>query len=163
MGTGGFSPGSRSDRDMKLATQFYLQPMSRMVELYLHYPIHLHGIVLNKLSIGTPLPFKSPRLHYCLCAWAPRHDDVWGSWAKAPRIRHIGTRERWAICFTFRWIYLWGKIPRRPLLGGWMRSTVGLGAVEKKNNYDLSMDLTQVFQPVTNLLLSLSKVRISWD
>jgi hypothetical protein len=30
---------------------------SRMVELYLYSPIHHHGVVPNKLSTGTTLPF----------------------------------------------------------------------------------------------------------
>jgi hypothetical protein len=29
-----------------------------MLELYLHYPIRLHGVVLNYLSIWTTLPYK---------------------------------------------------------------------------------------------------------
>jgi hypothetical protein len=38
-------------------------PNSRTVELYLHSPIRLHGIVLNELSTGKTLPFC---LHYLL-------------------------------------------------------------------------------------------------
>jgi hypothetical protein len=32
---------------MKLTTHLHLVPRSRMVELYLHSPICLHGVVLN--------------------------------------------------------------------------------------------------------------------
>jgi hypothetical protein len=36
------------------------------VNLYIHSPIHLHGVVLNSLSTGTTLPFMSPELfHKC--------------------------------------------------------------------------------------------------
>jgi hypothetical protein len=44
-----------------------LVPMSRMLELYLHSAIHIHGIVLNYLSTGItlPLPFNA-LLHLCL-------------------------------------------------------------------------------------------------
>jgi hypothetical protein len=35
------------DRSVKLTNHVYLVPRSRMVELYLHYPIRLHGTVLN--------------------------------------------------------------------------------------------------------------------
>jgi hypothetical protein len=32
-------------------------PRPRMVDLYLHFPISLHGLVLNELSKGTNLYF----------------------------------------------------------------------------------------------------------
>jgi hypothetical protein len=31
-------------------------PGSRMMELYLHSPMHLHDVLLNSLSTGTTLP-----------------------------------------------------------------------------------------------------------
>jgi hypothetical protein len=34
-------------RDVKLTTSLHLVPRSRMVELYLHSPMCLHGVVLN--------------------------------------------------------------------------------------------------------------------
>jgi hypothetical protein len=37
-------------------------PRSKMVELYLHSTIHLHGGVLKCLSAGTTLPFFNPLL-----------------------------------------------------------------------------------------------------
>jgi hypothetical protein len=50
-----------SSQGVKVTTHFHLVPRSKMVELYLHSPIHLHGVVLNQLSTGTtlalPLPF----------------------------------------------------------------------------------------------------------
>jgi hypothetical protein len=42
---------------MKLTTHLHLAPRSRMVELYLHSPIHLHGMMLHHLSMGIILPF----------------------------------------------------------------------------------------------------------
>jgi hypothetical protein len=41
---------------MKLITHLHLVPWSRIVKLYLHFPMHLHGMVLNWLSTGTTLP-----------------------------------------------------------------------------------------------------------
>jgi hypothetical protein len=40
-------PGGKSGRGSKLTTHLLLVPRSRMVELYLHSLIRLHGIVLN--------------------------------------------------------------------------------------------------------------------
>jgi hypothetical protein len=37
-----------SVRDAKLTTHLLLVPRSRMVELYLHSPIRLHGLVFNQ-------------------------------------------------------------------------------------------------------------------
>jgi hypothetical protein len=47
MGIGGDFPRGYSGQDPKLTTHFHLVPRSRMVELYLHSPICLHGIVLK--------------------------------------------------------------------------------------------------------------------
>lgn len=44
---------------MKLAIHFHPVPKSRMVEIYLHSPIRLHGVVLNEISIWTTLLFKA--------------------------------------------------------------------------------------------------------
>jgi hypothetical protein len=38
---------------VKLTTYLHLVRRSEMVELYLHYHIRLHRVMLNKLSIGT--------------------------------------------------------------------------------------------------------------
>jgi hypothetical protein len=43
---GALSPGVKPQR-VKLATHLHLMPRSRKVNLYLHSPIYLHGIVLN--------------------------------------------------------------------------------------------------------------------
>jgi hypothetical protein len=37
----------------------HLVPRSRKMELYLHSPMCLHGIVLNSLSTGATLPFPN--------------------------------------------------------------------------------------------------------
>jgi hypothetical protein len=50
------SPGV-SGRGVKLTTHLHIVLKSRMVELNLHFPIRLHGVVLNYLSTGTTLPF----------------------------------------------------------------------------------------------------------
>jgi hypothetical protein len=39
-------------RFVALNTHFHLLPRSRMVQLYFHSPIHLHGVVLNNLARG---------------------------------------------------------------------------------------------------------------
>jgi hypothetical protein len=36
-----------SDRDVKLTTRLHLMPRSRILELYFHSSIPLHGVVLN--------------------------------------------------------------------------------------------------------------------
>jgi hypothetical protein len=41
---------------VKLSTHLHLVLRSRMVQLYLHSPIHLHSIVLNELGTGI-LPY----------------------------------------------------------------------------------------------------------
>jgi hypothetical protein len=43
-------------RPLREADHVHLVPRLRMVELYLHFPIRLHGAVLNKLSPGITLP-----------------------------------------------------------------------------------------------------------
>jgi hypothetical protein len=42
---------------MKLTTHLHLVSKLKILEVYLHSPIRLHGLVLNKLSAGTMLPF----------------------------------------------------------------------------------------------------------
>jgi hypothetical protein len=51
-----FSRG-QSGMDMKLTTHLHLVPTLRTVELYLHSPIHLHGMKLYFLTTGKTLPF----------------------------------------------------------------------------------------------------------
>jgi hypothetical protein len=47
MGTGVFFPERKSGLGFKLTTYLHLVPRSRMVELYFHFPIRLHGMMLN--------------------------------------------------------------------------------------------------------------------
>jgi hypothetical protein len=47
MGTGADFPRGKAEMGMKLTIHIHLVPRSRMVELYLHSPIRLDGIVLN--------------------------------------------------------------------------------------------------------------------
>jgi hypothetical protein len=55
---GGLSPpvGGEVSRGASLTTHLQLVPRTRKVELYLHSPLRLNGIVLNQLSTGTTLP-----------------------------------------------------------------------------------------------------------
>jgi hypothetical protein len=53
MDAGGCFPMGWSSKSAMLTTHHYLIPKSRMVELYLHSPTYLHGMVFNELSIGT--------------------------------------------------------------------------------------------------------------
>jgi hypothetical protein len=46
VGAGAHSPGV-SGRGMKLTIHLHLEPRTRMVELYLHSLIRLHGVVVN--------------------------------------------------------------------------------------------------------------------
>jgi hypothetical protein len=57
MGIGGSFQGTKAAQGVKLTTYLCLVPRSRMVELYIHFPIRLHGVVLNYLSTGTTLIF----------------------------------------------------------------------------------------------------------
>jgi hypothetical protein len=41
-----------------MLTYLHLASRSRMVELYFHSPTRLHGIMFNKLSTGTTLPYR---------------------------------------------------------------------------------------------------------
>jgi hypothetical protein len=43
----GAQPVSYRGRGVKLTIHLHLEPRLRMVELYLHYPMHLPGVVLN--------------------------------------------------------------------------------------------------------------------
>jgi hypothetical protein len=76
-------------------------------------------------TIATPLPplllvcghlteaFRKVKLSLYLSNLALRHEDVWGSGCKDPRILDLGTSWRWVVSFTLRPLYL-----RDPLLGG---------------------------------------------
>jgi hypothetical protein len=57
MGTGGGFTGGRYSGGVKLTTHLQLVPRSRMVELYLHSALCLHGTSLNQLNTATTLPF----------------------------------------------------------------------------------------------------------
>jgi hypothetical protein len=57
MGIGGSFPGSKSGRDVKLITHLHPVARSRKLELWLHSPIYLHGIVLNQLKTAIALIF----------------------------------------------------------------------------------------------------------
>jgi hypothetical protein len=48
VGSGCSIPSGKIVRGVKLTTLLRLVPRSRMVELYLHSPIRLHGVVLNE-------------------------------------------------------------------------------------------------------------------
>jgi hypothetical protein len=47
MGTKGSFSGSKAAGGVKLTVHFHLVPRSRIVELNLHSPICLHGVMLN--------------------------------------------------------------------------------------------------------------------
>jgi hypothetical protein len=49
------SPMATGGRGVKLTTHHHLEPRSRIVELYLHSPVRLHGVVHNNLSTRTNL------------------------------------------------------------------------------------------------------------
>jgi hypothetical protein len=47
MGMGSFFLRGKAAGDVKVTSHLHLVPKSRMVELYPHFPIQLHGVVLN--------------------------------------------------------------------------------------------------------------------
>jgi hypothetical protein len=51
-------PRGLSDWGVKLTVHLHLVPRSRKVELFFHFPIHLHGVVLNLLITETTLTFN---------------------------------------------------------------------------------------------------------
>jgi hypothetical protein len=53
------SEAHQASYPMGMITHLYLVPKPKMVELYLHSPVRLHGIVLNQLSKGTTLNFTA--------------------------------------------------------------------------------------------------------
>jgi hypothetical protein len=55
MGTEGSFPWGKTDRGVKLTTHLRLVVKSRMVELYFHFLMYLHGVVVNKLSAAITL------------------------------------------------------------------------------------------------------------
>jgi hypothetical protein len=64
----GVSFSGESGWGVKLTTHLHLVPRSIKVELWLHSPIRLHGVVLHKLSTRTTLLFclKCTEIHICL-------------------------------------------------------------------------------------------------
>jgi hypothetical protein len=57
MGNRGWdSPQSKATRVIKLTTHIHLVPSFRMIDLYLHSPTRLHGMMLNLLTMGITLP-----------------------------------------------------------------------------------------------------------
>jgi hypothetical protein len=89
MGTGGCLPG------VKLTTHLHLAPRSRMVELYLHSPIHLHDVVLNWLSTGTTLRFL------------PLPDHLYKNWKGSGYAHRFGSPERWDREFIYLLLEVW--------------------------------------------------------
>jgi hypothetical protein len=81
-GHGGYFSGVKR-RGVKLTIHLHLMPRSRMVKLHLHYPIRLHGVVLNSLSTGTTSPIPHcglvchPSENYgtSLLYWSFTHPD----------------------------------------------------------------------------------------
>jgi hypothetical protein len=63
-----------SCRNVKLTTHLHLMPRSRMMELYLHYRICFHGLVLNYFSRGKILPVPKTSCEWVvflsLCNWS---------------------------------------------------------------------------------------------
>jgi hypothetical protein len=66
MGTGVCFPWDTAASVVKLTTHLPLVLRSRMVDQYIHSPIHLHGMVHNELSTGTVLPYLIHELFYSM-------------------------------------------------------------------------------------------------
>jgi hypothetical protein len=69
----GLLPRGHSGPEVKLTTHLHLVPRSRMVELHLSSPTHLHGLVFNQLNTRTTLPLSFWLIHFfrekCLAIW----------------------------------------------------------------------------------------------
>jgi hypothetical protein len=79
---------------MKLTTYLHLVPRSRVVELYLHSPIHPHGVVLIQLSIGTDF--------YRSLTWLPqRTHEVRRKQTFTHAPTDTLTFPRFYVCFEF--------------------------------------------------------------
>jgi hypothetical protein len=72
-------PGGKSGRGMKLTTHFHPLPRSRKVDLYIHSPICLHGVVLNLLSTGTTPFFIEEELELLELYFQPCMISYYGS------------------------------------------------------------------------------------
>jgi hypothetical protein len=60
---GALSLGGKAAGGVKLYTHLQLVLRSRNMDLYIHFPLRLHGVALNWLSTGTTLPYLT--LPYC--------------------------------------------------------------------------------------------------
>jgi hypothetical protein len=65
--TRGLFPQVSSDEGLKLTIHLHKMPMSRMMELFLHSPIRLHGIGLNfvimqRISLPREYIHKQPNM-----------------------------------------------------------------------------------------------------
>jgi hypothetical protein len=56
----GLFPRGQSGRRVELTTHLHIVPRPIMMELYLHYPICLHEVLLNQWGTGTALPSLAP-------------------------------------------------------------------------------------------------------
>jgi hypothetical protein len=96
----------KSSGDVKLTTHLHLVPRSRMVELYLHSPICLHGIVRKYILkyrdnfdcsvFGRPRIIKCPALSegllYCPGKRLKRRKYQPGQPVSGPRFEHRSSR-----------------------------------------------------------------------
>jgi hypothetical protein len=128
-GTRGSIHGGRS---VRLTTHFYLVPRSRIVKLYLCFPIRLHGVVLNELSTGT-LPYVVCMRKYC---------DPWRK-HKKKNISHfwriftvsaspLPPRNAW----TARWIYIRHSRISSSQVGAQWTWKMGLDTGPRTQNFD---------------------------
>jgi hypothetical protein len=75
-------PGRKADHSPPTNAE-----VKECVELYLHSPLRLNGVVKIKLFL-------------CSLNWARRPEGVLGEWRLAPRILDLGTRWMWVVNFT---------------------------------------------------------------
>jgi hypothetical protein len=77
MGTGGSFPGCKAAVDVKMTIQVHLVPRSIMVELYLHSPVGLHGVVVfNWLSMGNVYFFSTITHHHVAAQTVARNSTI---------------------------------------------------------------------------------------
>jgi hypothetical protein len=119
MGTWGFFLGDKTAGAWRWPLTTNLCRGEEYVDLYIHSPIRLHGVVLNSLSTGTTWAFTLPSKILCIFefptgVWIQKvcweqNLATFGWWRNGLRhsltMTHPRSHSRWIIPFSF-FIYL---------------------------------------------------------
>jgi hypothetical protein len=141
---GSSPPGREAAGGVKLITHLHLMPRSRLVKLYLHFSIRIHGVVLNQFSNFTFLPCSQasvartciePDINYAFLI-SPMSDTCSdGYYLEQKRV----TKKKYFLAGTC--CFLWSSC-RCPNVDSWKRrcalSQVGkTGSIQGKTCYGL--------------------------